>query len=196
MTYSALAMAQASCVRAFTTSTGNPCSAPATPSSSQPRGRITYVKPAPAIIVQAGGTPLDRRERLPDRLHRLELELPRLLDAEEVSDPLRRSVDVVGEAGVRVTLDVLEEDRRATVQALLDGCELEVGVDLDVRAEQFPRLLQVLQRGAQAGDVLLADRGHGLGHRRPPRGIGWGRWPGPPPGPPLARVAPDCPELR
>ena len=58
MTYSALAIAQASTVRALTSSTGKPWSAPATPSSSAPLGRIMYVKPEPAIIVQAGGTPM------------------------------------------------------------------------------------------------------------------------------------------
>jgi len=69
----------------------------------------------------------DGRQRLADGLHGLELELARVVHVEEPGDPLGGRVDVVANARVRIALDLLPEQRRAAVEVLLDGGDLEVG---------------------------------------------------------------------
>src|SRR5262249_23159552 len=88
-------------------------------------------------------------------LHGLELELARVVHVEEPGDPLGGRVDVVADPRVRIALDLFPEQGSATVEVLLDGGDLEVGIDLHVGRDQLAVLLQVFQGAAPAGDVFF-----------------------------------------
>ena len=60
-------------------------------------------------------------------------------------DALGAGEDVVADARVRIALHLVEEQRGAAVEVLLDRGDLEMGIDLDVGGYQLAGRFQVPQ---------------------------------------------------
>src|SRR5436190_1078972 len=109
MTYSALAIDQASWVRARTSSTGRPWSAPAVAVGvGDHRDDVPHVEALREHDFLAGPVlHLDRRQRIAQRLHDLVLEVLRVVDVQQPRDARGAREDVVADPRVRIALDLV-----------------------------------------------------------------------------------------
>ena len=94
-----------------------------------------------------------RLERLAERLRDLARALDIVLPAEHLVDDVHVAEQVGDDPVIRLALDVVEQDRAAAIQVLLQPGHLEIRIDRLVGFDQIALRLQPFQRFPQIHDI-------------------------------------------
>src|SRR5438094_3890648 len=107
-----------------------------------------------------------------NRLRELARAILRTRPTEELLDDIHLRVQVGNALEMGITFHVLEQNRETSIEMLLHSCDLEIGIDGNLRFEQFSCCPKPFDHSSQRAQVLGARHQFmllGYRHKAPPR---------------------------
>ena len=97
----------------------------------------------------------DGRDGMGQRVGQIARATLAVLPAEHAIHEIHVGKQVRHRAQVRITGDVVKQDRQAAVQTLLNPRDFDIGTDGDIGLDQLSFSSEAVYRGAQTADIVL-----------------------------------------